>query len=205
MLLKELVWRSALRGHNAGEVEIDASSGGGSPTNWAMIDLSDPDPFTSAASAHTFTPAELTITAQSGSDFSVALDPREGNPGGVIVSEGGGRFQCAVYLGSPANATLDVGSTKQRYLTFGATVGSVLPQPPPVNLVGWSLGLDLVVPIVPGADGGWDVVMCAASTIGYSEPGEVALAGVVMRGVGLVPGDSVIPLANSGMLALWQV
>lgn len=181
----------------AWETVVDTGGGGDAPVNWAILTFADPGARTVGSPGYTFQEADLSIASQSGSDFSVGT----ANGTGALLSASGGAFQAGGYVGCPSDSTLDGGSTEQRWLWFGAQVGSNVGADNP--FVG--AGLDVTLPIVTGSPGGYIASACA-STIGYAQPGDPVLFNISLRALLLFGSDS-IPLGNVGPFSfgVWQL
>lgn len=190
------------------EQSFDQVIGGGSqPKNWCQISFATKT-LTVAAEGYTYKLADLSITAQSGTDFSLVSLSGMSGPYGAVKSAAGGRFQSAVYVGANQNnsATLDGGSAQQRYLEFLLSMGPD-PDDDPDNpdLPVGQLGIDTFVPILPnGSPQIGSLASTPLSTPGWSKPGKACCYGI---GVILVNGfgtDSVVVDANYN-LTIFQV
>lgn len=182
---------------------LAGGGGGGSQPldNWCVVDWASPPTLDAGTPTHYFSAGELTITSQSGSDFSIADD--SARPGiGAVFSEAGGVFAAAFFFGSPGGVTLDTGSIEQRWLEIFLTTGDQNADD------GFSYGLDAFVPVLdspqPPLTG--DLAVTVASMPGRTVPGGRACGAFGVEFVNPFGADSITgALNNSGKFKIWSL
>lgn len=177
-------------------LEEGASPGGSSsPVNWCVINVAQatPAPLTPGAATYHYAEEDLSIQGQSGTDFSIGTHQTHG----AVFSASGGVFQVCPIANCAPNATLDGGSTTQRWLSAFGLAG-----PSRVGPGGLAngTGFDALWPVLVGGDPSVTFV----SGPGYVQPGEPTLCNFAIELVGGSGTDSV-PLDQAVFSAvIWQ-
>jgi hypothetical protein len=156
--------------------------------NWCEVAIGpSPPALTVASSGWNIHSADLSITTQSGADFSVG-------DSGNIITAGGGRFQASLYIPgySPGDSTFDGGSTDLRWLGAGLSINNSHDDLS-------RMGIDVFVPLLlnnPNA-------VNALSTMGLSAPGEDCAHTIFLFLANGFGTDSITPLLPT--MLIWQV
>jgi hypothetical protein len=183
-------------------------SGTSDQINWCQINLSTPPALTVGSPQYLYQMADLTIAHQSGTDFSIVEDANGGFPCGAIATAAGGRFQSAIYVGANQNssATLDGGSTQQRWKEFFLSMGPFASDDPTDPSVGvGGLGIDTMLPILPnGSNNAGAGANTPVSSIGYASLGKICCSIIQVALVNGFGTDSFIA-NDTYALTIWSV
>lgn len=166
----------------------------GTPDNWAVIGAAPASPnLTVGANSYGYFAADLSIEKQSGDDFYIV----DSGGWGSVASRSGGKFQCSLSVFCPT-ATIDSGSSVQRWMSWVVAVGST-----DTSINPWTnAGLQVLVPIATGSDAG-SLTISAASSLGVAEPGGTALNNLFVTGLFMSGTDS-FSLSAIYFLGIWQ-
>jgi hypothetical protein len=186
---------SSSDGAGHGTVTVNAQSGANVPVpvNWCHLSFAAPAHRTVASPVYVFLQADITIDAQSGSDFSVGTD----GVAATILSASGGRFYYNMNLADPDATALDGSSTVQRYAFVGANGGSS-------GQAGFysNDGLDIFAPVIPGSTS-YELQTSATAQIVYVPPGGIIVHSIFEKLVGAHGTDS-IDISSGMAMTIWQ-